>query len=145
MIKKNLIIIFIIVILSAIISIILIYKDNLFGPFVDSPLPPENCGEYKFKVDQTINSKDSFINFLKNYQFEREVDRELSVKIENYLRAIDSDELRININEESSRAIFSNKKIYSLTIADKVNRYSYWTRIQISESGYISIRSCAGI
>jgi hypothetical protein len=91
---------------------------------------------------------DDFIKFLKNYQFEGEIqDIESAQEIENKIDRLDLANLKEKIDVKKSRAIFSNEKIYSLRInnEDFNDNWPWMINIKVSETGHVSIRHCAGI
>jgi hypothetical protein len=148
--NKYLMILIAIVVVGVLIYITGLFPYKLFGPFENPPMGAQpNCGgEYRFQVNISISSVDDFIKFLKNYQFEGEIqDIESAQEIENKIDRLDLANLKEKIDVKKSRAIFSNEKIYSLRInnEDFNDNWPWMINIKVSETGHVSIRHCAGI
>ncbi len=154
MMKKYLLILTALVIVGFLIYVSGLFPYRLFGPFENPPLSVQpNCDqEHRFKFDETIKSENEFIQFLKNHQFEGNLIKYEPTKdklIPDYIsqNPIDLDKLKANVNVETSKAIFSNEKIYSLKIGnqDFNGGWPWMIDIKVSETGHVSIRHCAGI
>jgi hypothetical protein len=146
---------------SIIVGIITIYPYPFFGPFEK---PPSGIGgncdlEYRFKADTKIESADEFIQFLKNHQYNGNLSNykptilellpnRTSLNIQTHLNSqINLDLLKGNVIITTSKALFSNEKIFILEIKNQDFNDSYpWSlTIKMSENGYISLQYCAGI
>ena len=144
------------IILTDITSINLIEEEKVVAdPFESLPQPTQpNCdSEYRFKFDVTINSKDEFILFLKTHQFEGDLlnyksTEDRLIPSNTNQNQIDLDKLKTNVEiykVENSK--LSNKKIYILRIRnqDFNENWPWMITIIMSDKGYVSIKSCAGI
>ena len=150
-----------VIIVALIVGIMIIYPYPFFGPFENPPTGTGgNCGpEYRFKVDTKIQSVDEFIQFLKYRQYEGNLTSDYeptineiipdhtSLNIQTGLSSpINLDELEANVTITESNAIFSNEKIYTLAIENQNfdENWPWRLTIKMSETGYISIKYCAG-
>jgi hypothetical protein len=160
-----------IVILIILVSILTFYPYPFFGPF---EYPPESIGgncdkEYRFKFETSINSIDTFIQFLKEHQYNGSLDDSYSPSTNQLIPShatfvighngssnppnqssiplINLDTLKTNVTVENSKAIFSNERIYILMITNKnFNDNWHWVLfVKMSETGHVSVRFCAGI
>jgi len=149
-------------IVALVVGIMIIYPYPFFGPFENPPIGAGgNCGpEYRFKVDTKIQSVSEFIQFLKNHQYEGNLTSDYEPTINELIPSntsyniqtkltspIDLDELEANVTIMESNAIFSNEKIYTLVIGnqDFSDNWPWRLTIRMSETGYISIKHCAGV
>jgi hypothetical protein len=122
-------------------------------PFDEAPTSSSpNCdAEQRFKFDGNINSQNEFITLLKKYQYEGEMKRptkEGLIPSEVLEQKIRLDKFTSKVTIETSKSDCSNEKFFSLIISDKDFSESGWPWqivIKISETGYISIKQCAGI
>lgn len=156
--KKNYVLVAV-VILILLLCILIFYPYPFFGPFENPPASSGgNCGpEYRFKVDTKIESADEFIQFLKGHQYEGNLTADYEPTIEKLIPShasfvtpsnspIDLDSLKENVTVDTSKAIFSNEKIYTLNIQNDWSKYwPFRLTVKMSETGHISIRHCAGI
>jgi hypothetical protein len=160
-----------IVILIILVSIMAFYPYPFFGPF---EYPPETIGdncdkEYRFKFETSINSVDSFIQFLKEHQYNGSLVGGYSPSTNQLIPShaafvighngssnppnrssippINLDTLKANVIVENSKAIFSNERIYTLKITNEIfnDDWPWMLLVKISETGYVSVRFCAGI
>jgi len=150
------------IIVALVIGIMIVYPFPFFGPFENPPTGAGgNCGpEYRFKADTKIQSVSEFTQFLKDHQYEGNLTSDYeptinglipdhtSYNIQTKLSSpIDLDALKANVTIMESNAIFSNEKIYTLIIEnqDFNDNWPWRLTIRMSETGYISIKHCAGV
>jgi hypothetical protein len=151
-----------IIIVCLVIGIMMIYPYPFFGPFENPPTGTGgDCGpEYRFKVDAKIQSVSEFIQFLKAHQYKGNLTSNYEPTINELIpnntpynsqtkmsSPIDIDALEDNVTIMESNAIFSNEKIYTLVIENQNfgDNWPWRLTIRMSETGYISIKYCAGV
>ncbi|MBE3128310.1 MAG: hypothetical protein IMZ43_03565 [Thermoplasmata archaeon] len=151
-----------VIIFVLVIGMMIVYPYPFFGPFENPPTGAGgNCGlEYRFKVDTKIQSVSEFIQFLKDHQYEGNLTSDYEPTINKLIpdhtspntqtklsSPIDLVVLEANATITKSNAIFSNEKIYTLVIEnqDFGDNWPWRLTIRMSETGYISIKHCAGV
>lgn len=160
--KKLQKLVIIIVAITVLIGLIfIVYPYPFFGPFES---PPESVGgncdqEYRFKFDTKITSAEDFIQFLKDHQYQGNLTGDYKPTMDDLIPShasfipeeqdntpINLEALKTNVTIGTSKAIFSNEKIYTLNIHNDFEKYWPWSiTVKMSETGHISIRYCAGI
>lgn len=96
-----------------------------------------NCGpEYRYKFDVTINSKDDFVNFIKNNQINQ------WVKLDNF-----KDNPEGNVNWNKVLTAIKTEKIGSRTVyvLDYNPQSCSGFTLKMTNDGYVSVYGCCGI
>ena len=156
------ILVFVIVLLGIIFNF---YPYPFFGPFTSPPSDRvPNCSrEYRFKYNKEINNKEDFISFLEKHQYngtlyhnyEPNYSNLIPDKIQKKMIAdnqtldnhIKVDEFIDYVSIETSNALFSDEKIYTLSISNNYfnDSWPWFLQIKMSEKGHVSIKYCAGV
>ncbi len=152
--RKSLIIV--IVALAAVLMLASFVLQIFFwGPFGEPPFQGGmNCGpEQRFRFSVNIGSADDFVDFLKDHQVEVFfTDSAITEDGLIPLRGLDGkivnmESLKEKITVETSKAILSCERIYSIDFGwtDFNESYPWNVWIRASETGHVSVRVCAGI
>jgi len=96
-----------------------------------------NCGpEYRYKFDVTINSKDDFVNFIKNNQINQ------WVKLDNF-----KDDPKGEVNWNKVLTAIKTEKIASRTVyvLDNNPQDCSGFTLKMTNDGYVSVYGCCGV
>ncbi len=138
--------------IGVVIVAILVFLTLIGDPFGPKMLPQPNCGEDRYKFDASINSKEDFVNFVKNYK-EKINDQYGNnwVKLDNFKDVKEgSPELDIRNAEVDWEKVLNAVQTESL-----LNRTIYVLKyspvmcgeftLKVSNDGYVSLKGCCGI
>ena len=149
--KKLLIIVGIVIVIAIIVNE---SRFIIWGPFgIPEQKNTPNCGEDRYKFDVTINSKEDFVNLLKNNKL-RGVTLDGFKDIKKCMEYTDPEVLKAEINwsevlssikVEENNAMLLYQKIYRLDYSpDTCPGSAPSLTLKVTSLGYVSVAGCAG-